>query len=576
MKRILCTLIVLIATLLSTMGQQLQITDITIDSGTSIHIGDTILIGVTVCNVGQMAAEDCSILMRATAECVQFIDSTEAFSYIGAGNCYELHGCCRAVITEQATDGQIITLFANLNTADCNFQNHTSFQINGINLQLLSYQFTDNLIYNLLPDAGETDIITFQMENNGQTTLNGLTLQVRTNDPYVSILTGEMTIDTLPSSSQCAFPCTMNFANNYPSGHSFDVSIDCLQNGHVIKTFHSVILGYSNGYSFENGQLPVGMTTNTGTVAWFFDATTSNTGNCSLRSGSISHNDTTTFRYEFSNQNLATFSFSCKVSSESNYDWLNFYLDGTRIARWSGSSDWTGHTYSIAAGTHVAEWSYSKDASVSRESDCSWIDDIAISAYGNQLPSLDVATDSIAITLHQEHLTDSFMLQLQNPSDIYLIYNLQIGNDLIGWASLARDYGVINAHDVVSVPLRFNCTRFPSGLYHTELRITIDGLDTLITIPITMTVESGVGIDTHTQEQQLSLFPNPTNGVCHLRSKKAMRHVQITDLQGSVLDTQVLHGTEADLSLSHYPAGIYILTIYTFDDVIIREKIVKR
>lgn len=65
-----------------------------------------------------------------------------------------------------------------------------------------------------------------------------------------------------------------------------------------------------------------------------------------------------------------------KVSSESNFDKLIFRIDGIELADWSGEMDWAGVSYTVSPGTHVFEWTYEKDGSVSEGRDTAWIDDI--------------------------------------------------------------------------------------------------------------------------------------------------------------------------------------------------------
>ena len=67
-------------------------------------------------------------------------------------------------------------------------------------------------------------------------------------------------------------------------------------------------------------------------------------------------------------------SFMKKVSSESNYDFLKFYIDGQLQGEWSGEVNWSAETFSVAAGQHTFTWAYYKDASVSDGADAAWVD----------------------------------------------------------------------------------------------------------------------------------------------------------------------------------------------------------
>ncbi len=68
--------------------------------------------------------------------------------------------------------------------------------------------------------------------------------------------------------------------------------------------------------------------------------------------------------------------FYRKVSSEDNFDYLRFYIDGVEQDKWSGGKDWERISFPVIAGTRTFEWIYSKDGSESEGNDTAWIDDI--------------------------------------------------------------------------------------------------------------------------------------------------------------------------------------------------------
>lgn len=70
--------------------------------------------------------------------------------------------------------------------------------------------------------------------------------------------------------------------------------------------------------------------------------------------------------------------FWYSVSSEANYDFLRFYIDGVLQKQWSGSVPWSQASFAVKAGKHTFKWVYTKDYSISTGSDTAWIDDIVI------------------------------------------------------------------------------------------------------------------------------------------------------------------------------------------------------
>jgi hypothetical protein len=81
----------------------------------------------------------------------------------------------------------------------------------------------------------------------------------------------------------------------------------------------------------------------------------------------------------YSSQNI-NISFDRKVSSEENWDYLKYYIDGVKWEDgWSGIVAWGNVTYSLSSpGLHEYLWCYSKDFNLNEGSDAAWIDNISI------------------------------------------------------------------------------------------------------------------------------------------------------------------------------------------------------
>lgn len=105
------------------------------------------------------------------------------------------------------------------------------------------------------------------------------------------------------------------------------------------------------------------------------------TGSYSARSGAIGNSQTTYLQVTLNRGSAGNVSFYRKVSSESGYDKLRFYIDGVEKFNWSGNLDWASTSlYPVSAGSHVYRWEYTKDSSGSIGSDAAWIDDIVFPA----------------------------------------------------------------------------------------------------------------------------------------------------------------------------------------------------
>jgi hypothetical protein len=68
--------------------------------------------------------------------------------------------------------------------------------------------------------------------------------------------------------------------------------------------------------------------------------------------------------------------FYRRVSSELDYDFLEFYIDNVLADKWSGEVNWGRVGFPVTPGQHTFKWVYSKDWYVVSGSDCAWIDNI--------------------------------------------------------------------------------------------------------------------------------------------------------------------------------------------------------
>ncbi len=128
--------------------------------------------------------------------------------------------------------------------------------------------------------------------------------------------------------------------------------------------------------SFETGDFSSFDWRFSGDANWTITSGEKNSGAYSAKAGLISDDESSTLRVTLDCVS-GEISFYCKVSSESNYDCLNFYIDGAEQDEWSGEQDWFEVSYPITAGRKTFEWTYSKDSSSSEGDDSAWIDDIA-------------------------------------------------------------------------------------------------------------------------------------------------------------------------------------------------------
>lgn len=120
---------------------------------------------------------------------------------------------------------------------------------------------------------------------------------------------------------------------------------------------------------------------------WFPETATYFYGGSAAQSGTIGDNQSSWLQTTVVGP--GSISFYWKVSSEYDYDFLEFYIDGVRQPRRiSGDVDWQKKIFYIFPGSHTLKWVYVKDASVSDGSDCGWVDKVVYPSRAKITPIL--------------------------------------------------------------------------------------------------------------------------------------------------------------------------------------------
>ena len=122
--------------------------------------------------------------------------------------------------------------------------------------------------------------------------------------------------------------------------------------------------------------------------------------------------------YDFACDN--EISFYVRTSTETGYDFLNFYVDDERMGRWAGETGWTLVSYMIPQGSHTLTWNYIKDGGATGGQDCVWVDNIVLPPMEVVLdidedgPSTDLGTFSI----YPNPTHGEFTVELRQTSEI--------------------------------------------------------------------------------------------------------------------------------------------------------------
>lgn len=115
--------------------------------------------------------------------------------------------------------------------------------------------------------------------------------------------------------------------------------------------------------------------TNFNYTPWYPEADTTYSGDSALRSGTVGDQGVAWIGTAVEGPGILYYAW--KVSSEEDYDFLEFLLDRELYSYVSGEVDWEENSVIIPPGVHFIDWVYFKDEILSSGDDAGWLDQVS-------------------------------------------------------------------------------------------------------------------------------------------------------------------------------------------------------
>jgi len=205
-------------------------------------------------------------------------------------------------------------------------------------------------------------------------------------------------------------------------------------------------LSILSGDDFESGDFSSMPWVHGGSLPWTVESGETHGGMYAAKSGAI--DDQASTELELTVDAGGELSFWFKVSTEENYDYLRFYVDGAQQDEWSGEVSWSEYTMNLSPGTHVLKWEYSKDWGWTGGDDCCWIDDVVLPGGGAPVPRF-VVMPAADVSLPQGSQLGATWL-VMNQGTVDLTFTMDDNDNAITLPSTeetvaARGYQLIDA-----------------------------------------------------------------------------------------------------------------------------------
>ena len=241
-------------------------------------------------------------------------------------------------------------------------------------------------------DPGETADLVMTVHNYGQDDASNVEVNLAITSELVTLENTQHLIPLVVSEGSDFAVFTVIVSDEAPVGSAVTCDFD-LQSG-VFSNVKSTVLKIGLIVEdWESSSFDQFNWTFDDNADWIISSENPYEGEYCSQSGVITHLQSSSLILTYDVETDDSISFYKEVSSEASYDFLKFYIDGTKMDEWAGEVAWSRSVFPVNTGIHTFKWEYYKDQSVSNGDDRARIDFVLLPP--GLMPTVNAGDDAI-------------------------------------------------------------------------------------------------------------------------------------------------------------------------------------
>jgi hypothetical protein len=337
---------------------------------------ELISLDVEVENVGSVDATFVNATLSTIDPSVTVINNSASVNIINAAQTLVLPSSFTFQVSNNIVDQHIVVFTLDLiDNLGNTWSSTINVLLNAPVLDHTTFTVDDGVSGNGKLDAGETLDLIVDVTNIGHADINTLTATMGCLSSYVTVNSTTSNISSLAVNSQQSTTFNITIDANTPNGALVQFPFDVTNGNYTHNTSFNETIGIINE-DYETGDFTRYAWVNDPLYPWIIDivnvyeGTNSSKSGAGLPDGEVSH-----LLINVDVTAPGDISFYKFVSSEQDYDFLQFYIDGNKQGEWSGIDNyWSFVSFPVTVGNHDLEWEYDKDGAVEDGQDCAWLD----------------------------------------------------------------------------------------------------------------------------------------------------------------------------------------------------------
>ena len=442
-------------------GPYVMVTQLAPSGNASLVAGSSSNMDLSVENVGVAAASNISATLTSLTTGVTVTNGTCTCNTLNPNATSNISNAFTINIPETMEDEAQISFHLTVSWNGGQNERNVSFAVAAPKFQRANLTIK-NQNGSTTINPGDLATVTVTSENAGHAVLSAAVVSLTSKYSGATVNTSPYSITQLQPGQTSTNAFQVQVGNDVPSGSLIPLYFHKVIAGHDnVDTLHMLV--GSAIETFETGDFSAFPWQNTGTYRWIITSSQPYAGSyCARSKQNLNDSQSSEMQITLTTYTDAVISYYRKVSSENNYDFFYFFIDGEQKEKKSGSVSWGLSSFPVSAGTHTYKFMYEKDNSREDGSDCAWIDNVTLPGAGTKVTEdiNDVGVDvreAAQVHVFPNPATDRVTVSAKTPIDQIQVFG--IDGRLLSSQNANSDAHVVDIHN------------FATGIYILKIRM---------------------------------------------------------------------------------------------------------
>lgn len=350
------------------------INDATGNNNGTLSPGEQILLTLAVANFSDVPVDNVTVTITTTSPNISFTDNTEYYGNFELNQIIEMTNAFAFDVADDIPGGEVIEFLLTASTPTESWESGFVATAEGIDFVLGSFTILDYAGNNNGQlDPGETIDILIETSNNGQMDANDALATLFSPNTEITINVAEYPFGTITSGQTVTAFFNITVAADAPVGTIVELEYEVNSGEYALNAqfFEGIGLILED---YETADFSIYDWQFSGDLSWTITDIDVFEGFYCARSGAIGNGQSSEMNLTMVVTSDDSIAFYRKVSSQSNFDYLRFFIDEVLWYEASGETAWNRVAVPVSQGTHTFRWVYVKNSNTSNGSDCAWID----------------------------------------------------------------------------------------------------------------------------------------------------------------------------------------------------------